>query len=245
MSLKMRSSRWPRWATETFLFLFSSVLPSSRAAVPDQETTEWFWQSISSIKFQTKYSISVFFFFPGRRSIIKISHPQRALKESESEVAQSCLTLCDPVDGSPPGSSVHGILQARILEWVAISFSRGSSQPRDRTRVFCFAGRRFNLWATREAPKRALSLHKSYIKSHSPRSPYLDSPWDHQSPNSQDDWAKEALNVDTGRTRADPSFICTVCGCRQGIAPLRSMPSCQFPSLRGVAKNRCKVYNRH
>ena len=45
--------------------------------------------------------------------------------ESESEVAQSCPTLCDPVDYSPSGSSVHGILQARILEWVAISFSRG------------------------------------------------------------------------------------------------------------------------
>ena len=45
--------------------------------------------------------------------------------ESESEVAQSCLTLCNPVDCSPPGCSVHGILQARILEWVAISFSRG------------------------------------------------------------------------------------------------------------------------
>ena len=42
-------------------------------------------------------------------------------------VTQSCLTLCDPVDCSPPGSSVHGILQARVLEWVAISFSRGSS----------------------------------------------------------------------------------------------------------------------
>ena len=51
--------------------------------------------------------------------------------ESESEVAQSCPTLCDPVDCSLPGSSVHGIFQARILEWVAISFSRGSSQPRD------------------------------------------------------------------------------------------------------------------
>ena len=47
--------------------------------------------------------------------------------KSESEVAQSCLTLCDPVDCSPPGSSIHGILQARILEWVAISFCRGSS----------------------------------------------------------------------------------------------------------------------
>ena len=46
-------------------------------------------------------------------------------------VAQSCLTLCNSMDYSPPSSSVHGILQARILEWVAISFSRGSSQPRD------------------------------------------------------------------------------------------------------------------
>ena len=52
----------------------------------------------------------------------------------------------------PPGSSVHGILQARILEWVAISFSRGSSQPKDRTQASCIAGRCFNLWATREAP---------------------------------------------------------------------------------------------
>ena len=50
-------------------------------------------------------------------------------------VPQWCLTLCDPVDCSPPGSSVLGILQARILEWVAIPFSRGSSQPRDRTQV--------------------------------------------------------------------------------------------------------------
>ena len=55
-------------------------------------------------------------------------------------VAQSCPTLCDPMDCSPPGSSVHEIFQARILEWVAISFSRGSSQPRDRTRVSCTAG---------------------------------------------------------------------------------------------------------
>ena len=56
-----------------------------------------------------------------------------------------------PVDCGPPGSSVHGVLQARILEWVAISFSRGSSQPRNRTHISRIAGRRFNLWATREA----------------------------------------------------------------------------------------------
>ena len=53
--------------------------------------------------------------------------PQRDLFKSESEVAQSCLTLCDPMDCSLPGSSVHGIFQARILEWVAMSFSRQSS----------------------------------------------------------------------------------------------------------------------
>ena len=66
-------------------------------------------------------------------------------------VAQSCPTLCDPMDCSPPGSSVHGILQARILEWTAISFSRGSSQPRDQTWVSCIAGRFFTIWVTRGA----------------------------------------------------------------------------------------------
>ena len=66
-------------------------------------------------------------------------------------VAQSCWTLCDPMDNSLPGSSVHGILQARILEWVAISSSRGSSWPRHRTWVSCIAGRFFTVWATREA----------------------------------------------------------------------------------------------
>ena len=75
----------------------------------------------------------------------------KAESESKSEVAQSSLTLLDPMDCSPSGSSLHGILQARVLEWVAISFSRGSSWPRDRTLVSRIAGRRFNLWATREA----------------------------------------------------------------------------------------------
>ena len=64
-------------------------------------------------------------------------------------VTQLCLILCDPRDYSPPMSSVHGILQARILEWVAISFSRGSSQPRDWTWVSCIAGRIFTDWATK------------------------------------------------------------------------------------------------
>ena len=66
-------------------------------------------------------------------------------------VAQLSLTLCDPMDCSPPDSSVHGILQARILEWVAFLFSRWSLRPRDQTRVSCIAGRFFTIWATREA----------------------------------------------------------------------------------------------
>ena len=61
-------------------------------------------------------------------------------------VAQSCLALCNPMDCSPPGSSVHGILQARMLEWVAISFSRGSPWPRDGTRVSWISGRLFTIW---------------------------------------------------------------------------------------------------
>ena len=71
----------------------------------------------------------------------------------KSEVAQSCPTLCYPMGCSLPGSSIRGILQARVVEWVAISFSRRSSQPRDRTQVSRIAGRRFTIWATRvDAP---------------------------------------------------------------------------------------------
>ena len=66
-------------------------------------------------------------------------------------VAQLCQILCNPMDCSLPGSSVHGILQARILEWFAIPFPRGSSQPRDGTQVSCIAGRFFTVSASREA----------------------------------------------------------------------------------------------
>ena len=64
----------------------------------------------------------------------------------------SCVRLCDPMDCSPPGSSVQGILQARVLEWVAISFSRRSSWSRDWTHISCIAGRFFTVWATKEVP---------------------------------------------------------------------------------------------
>ena len=66
-------------------------------------------------------------------------------------VAQSCLTFCDSIHCNPQVSSVHGILQARILEWVTIPFSRGSSGPSDQTLISCIAGGFFTIWATREA----------------------------------------------------------------------------------------------
>ena len=68
-----------------------------------------------------------------------------------SRVAQSCTTPCKPTDFSPPGSAVPGILQETVLEWVAISFSRGSSTPRDQTLVSCIPGRFFTHWASWEA----------------------------------------------------------------------------------------------
>ena len=80
------------------------------------------------------------------------SHGQGSLVgwgPGESEVAQLCLTLCDPTGCGLPGSSVHGIFQASILGWVPISFSRGSSRPKGRTWVSHIASRLFTVWATR------------------------------------------------------------------------------------------------
>ena len=68
-----------------------------------------------------------------------------------AKLLQSCPTPCDLMNHSLPGSSVHRILQARILEWVAISFSKGSSWCRNQTQVSCIAGRFFTDWATSEA----------------------------------------------------------------------------------------------
>ena len=82
-------------------------------------------------------------------SILRVTiNPAKKKKVSD---VKSCLTLCHPMDCSPPGSSVHGILQARILEWVAIPFSRGSSWPREQTHVSCIAGGFFTVLAIKEA----------------------------------------------------------------------------------------------
>ena len=82
----------------------------------------------------------------------RLDEAQAGIKIKWSEVKSlSHVQLCDPMDCSLPGSSVHGIFLARILEWVVISFSRGTSQPRDRTQVSRIVGRCFTAWATREA----------------------------------------------------------------------------------------------
>ena len=72
---------------------------------------------------------------------LKLLGKHQSYKKKESEVTQSCPTLCNPVECSLPDSSIHGILQTRILEWVSIPFSRGSSRPRDQIQVSCIAGR--------------------------------------------------------------------------------------------------------
>ena len=77
-------------------------------------------------------------------------------------VTQSWPTLCNSVDCSPPGSSVHGILQVRILEWVAIPFSRGSSHPRDQTQVPCIAGRFLTIWANKKALQNFHMIQQSH-----------------------------------------------------------------------------------
>ena len=82
---------------------------------------------------------------------------QNKVKNVKVVDAQSCPALCDPMDCSPPGSSVHGILQVRILERVAIPFSRDSTRPRDQTPVSCIARRFFTVWATREAQNKCTS----------------------------------------------------------------------------------------
>ena len=79
---------------------------------------------------------------PGHSELSNI-HFHLALTILYSEIAQSCMTLCNPMVCSLPGSSLHRILQARVLEWIAISFSRGSSQPRNQTWVSYIADRFF------------------------------------------------------------------------------------------------------
>ena len=82
--------------------------------------------------------------------VIELNRTEMMLVLTRSVCAQSCLTLWDHMNCHPPGSSVSGILQARILEWVAIPFSRRYSWFKDRTWIFCIIGRFFIIWTTRD-----------------------------------------------------------------------------------------------
>ena len=92
----------------------------------------WLWHYVGKLLSPLKYSL--------------LTQQKGWKKKVKVEVTQSCPTLWDPM-----GYTVHGILQARILEWVAFPFSRGSSWPRDQTQVSCIAGSFFTSWATRKA----------------------------------------------------------------------------------------------
>ena len=91
----------------------------------------------------------------------------------ESESGSVVSDSLQPRGLSPPGFSVHGILQARILQWVAIPFCRGSSQPRDRTEVSCLSGRFFTIWATREASKKLTSYSVCLSEDTFTRIPFI------------------------------------------------------------------------
>ena len=131
------------------LSYFCLFLPSILLIIPLKKEMIQYW---SDIYLQLLYSLDEFTPISLYSDLYPL-WPILTMKWSEvkwNEVTQSCPTLCGPMDCSLPGSSVHGIFQARILEWVAISFSRGSSQTRDWTLVSRIVGRHFTIWATRE-----------------------------------------------------------------------------------------------
>ena len=114
----------------------------------------WVWLFRGCLPIRTiihPASFMTCFPFPGLPSNYQFSPTDLQNLKNFCLVAQLCLTICDSLNYGPPGSSVHGDFQARILDWVAVAFSRGSSQPWDRTQVSLSSGRFFTIWATREA----------------------------------------------------------------------------------------------
>ena len=101
---------------------------------PKRETGEWFYSTLIKIVLKIAYFPSQTWRVYGY--LLKVS----SFLKYKSEFAQLCLTLCDPTDCSLLGFSVNGMFQAGVLEWVAISFSKGSSRPSEQTHVSCIAG---------------------------------------------------------------------------------------------------------
>ena len=134
----------PTRCQQSFLPNFTTVLTSKHVS----------WDCQCSVEKKTMTMLENYCF----KDSLGVRYTQRIIlfhllekrNESVSLVVQSCLTLCNYMDCSPPGTSVHGILQAKILQWVPISYSRGSSRTRDWTQVSYIAGRFVTVWATRE-----------------------------------------------------------------------------------------------
>ena len=120
---------------------------SNRVGRRGQNTTVPFLSSLRSVCIQAGIRFQNY----GLREAVLGWSSNCVCHQNAVWAAQSCLILFYPMNCHPPGSSVRGILQARILEWVSIFSSRGSSQPRDQTWVSCTEGRFFTFWATREA----------------------------------------------------------------------------------------------
>ena len=144
----------------------------------------------------------------------------------------SCVWLCDTMDCGAPGSSVHGVLQARILEWVDIPFSRGSSQIRDRTQASCIAGRFFSVWAIRET----CSIYRtSYQKLFGNANKHVLELQLHKT--TENNWATEVLKSQ-GKAKKSTNLI--------PLVPLHSSAICYYakgPSYSGISTQLWKWKN--
>ena len=166
LKCKSSSSLWPVLQPRKALHKYLRTNPlkcNSKRRYCSTPHSQWEDRSLTSINTHQQRCLITMAYLPNTSTTFLLARPQHIktflpfvsaevssisllyLKKEKSEVAQSCPTVCNPVDCSLPGFSIHGILQARILEWGAISFSRGSFQPKDRTWVSCIAGRRFTL----------------------------------------------------------------------------------------------------
>ena len=164
----------------------------------------------------------------------KVNQSQSSWWKSESEKWKkvkmkslgSCPTLCDHMDCSLPGSSIHSIFQARVLEWIAISFSRGSSQPRYQSQVSRIAGGCFTVWAT----DLKCSEHTSKKWFQAPKG------WGKKQPFCRFNWMIEVLNdlgaqwglsdlVGTSKTPSIMQIVIQLLSLQEEISPQPSVRS--------------------
>ena len=131
-----RDLSYPHFSLETYALVFLSYKGNAGKLRFSQDSTFQYFTL-----FEMTQTLNEF--LPFNFIQFQVTKIWRGYFAAAAKTLQSCPTLCDPIDCSPPGSPVPGILQARILEWVAFPFSSGSSQPRDQTEVSHIAGRFF------------------------------------------------------------------------------------------------------